>query len=83
MAQQLQGTDARGLSVEPVEEHFQRLPVKDGHRFTLRAAVAEDGEAELYVVRPDSQLKEIKLRGEPRESIVKQGTVPKLTSNSM
>ena len=43
-----------GLSVEPVEEHFHQLPVKEGQA-KLRAAVAEeDGEAELYVVKPDS-----------------------------
>jgi len=40
--------------VEPVEEHFHQLPVKEGQA-KLRAAVAEeDGEAELYVVKPDS-----------------------------
>ena len=43
-----------GLSVEPVEEHFHQLPVKEGQT-KLQAAVAEeDGEAELYVVKPDS-----------------------------
>ena len=40
--------------MEPVEEHFHQLPVKQGQA-KLRAAVAEeDGEAELYVVKPDS-----------------------------
>ncbi|CAK9092374.1 unnamed protein product [Durusdinium trenchii] len=55
LAQQLHGTEGvAGLSVEPVEEHFQRLPERPPLLQKLRAAVAEaDGEAELYVVRQE------------------------------
>ena len=64
MAQQLHGTDAVGLSIEPVEEHFQRLPVEtvketstpsSGQRKLWAAVAEQDGEADLYVVRADSQ----------------------------
>ena len=61
LAQQLHGTDAVGLSIEPVEEHFQQLPVKEtsetkiGQRKLWAAVAEQDGEAGLYVVRPDSQ----------------------------
>ncbi|CAJ1372308.1 unnamed protein product [Effrenium voratum] len=53
LAQQLQTTEAKGLSVEPVEEHFLRLP-SAASRWKLQAAIAEeDGEAELWKVRSE------------------------------
>ena len=71
LAQQLHGTDAAGLSIEPVLEHFQQLPVTEtsetwqtskrggnggnGQRKLWAAVAEQDGEADLYVVRPDSQ----------------------------
>ncbi|CAL1146209.1 unnamed protein product [Cladocopium goreaui] len=59
LAQQLHGTDPVGLSIEPVEEHFQQLPVKEtsetkiGQRKLWAAVAEQDGEADLYVVRPE------------------------------
>ena len=42
----------KSLDGRTAQEHFLRLPSGGGQR-KLRAAVAEDGEAELYVVRPE------------------------------
>eukprot|EP00439_Symbiodinium_sp_Y106_P057486 s2217_g8.t1 len=66
LAQRLQDVDVRGLSVEPVEEHLQRLPDRP-KKEKVAAAIAEDGRvlelaprplqvdgwADLYVVRPE------------------------------
>eukprot|EP00927_Polykrikos_kofoidii_P033998 TRINITY_DN28840_c1_g2_i1.p1 TRINITY_DN28840_c1_g2~~TRINITY_DN28840_c1_g2_i1.p1 ORF type:complete len:744 (-),score=88.35 TRINITY_DN28840_c1_g2_i1:51-2000(-) len=54
LAQQLVGTEATGLSVEPVRAHLDALPSDGRLRKKVHAAITErDGWADLFTVRPE------------------------------